>query len=65
MWQQLIVGVLVLAAAVYAARKLGPRRWRMKPGGAAAGGCGCHQGGVPCVDTKNSDNEKHTGVDAK
>jgi len=47
MWQQLIVGVIVAAAAVYAARTLGPRRWRRRPrgavpgGGAAPGPCGC------------------------
>jgi hypothetical protein len=51
MWQQVIVGVVVIAAAVYAARKLGPRRWRAKAG-AAAGGCGCDKGGLPCQETK-------------
>ena len=55
MWQQLIVAVLVIAAAVYAARMLGPRRWRRKSRGAAAGskgdagagpcGCGKDEGG--------------------
>jgi hypothetical protein len=52
MWQQIIVGVLVIAAAIYAARKLGPRRWRAKGSGAAAGGCGCDKGGSACQDTK-------------
>jgi hypothetical protein len=51
MWQQIIVGVLVLAAAAYAARKLGPRRWRARDK-AAAGSCGCDQGGTPCHETK-------------
>jgi hypothetical protein len=46
MWQQIIAGLLVIAAALYAARALGPRRWRRKKGGAgtkAAGSssCGC------------------------
>ena len=52
MWQSFIVAVLVIAAAVYAARRLGPRRWRRKARGAAVGGadasaCGCgkDQGG--------------------
>lgn len=52
MWQQIIVGVLVVAAAIYAARKLGPRRWRAKPGVEAAGGCGCDKGGSPCQEPK-------------
>jgi len=39
MWQQLIVAVIVIAAAVYAARMLGPRRWRRRtaPGGVVSG----------------------------
>jgi hypothetical protein len=46
MWQSFIVAVLVIAATIYAARRLGPRRWRRKARGAAAGGadasaCGC------------------------
>jgi len=49
MWQQLIVALIVIAAAVYAARVLGPRRWRRRatPVGAAGaagnadGQCGC------------------------
>jgi hypothetical protein len=46
MWQDIIAGVLVIAAAVYAARTLGPRSWRRKSGGAKAkaagpGECGC------------------------
>ncbi len=53
MWQQLIVAAIVIAAAVYAARVLGPRRWRRRAGassapgavkgaaGNAAGPCGC------------------------
>ena len=48
MWQQVIVGIIVLAAAAYAARVLGPRRWRRRttggaPGtdGGASGQCGC------------------------
>ena len=52
MWQDLIVGALVLAAAVYAARKLGPRRWRAQGKGAAADGCGCDKGGSPCHEAK-------------
>jgi hypothetical protein len=53
MWQYLIVGLLVIAAALYAARALGPRRWRGKGrGGAvvkgAAGDCGCTKDGKPC-----------------
>jgi len=55
MWQQIIVGVLVVAAAIYAARKLGPRRWRAKPHGApGADGCGCSKDGSPCQDSKRS-----------
>jgi hypothetical protein len=52
MWQQLIVGVLVLVAVVYAARKLGPRRWRARDGATAAGGCGCDKDGLPCHEAK-------------
>ena len=54
MWQYLIVGMLVLAATVYAARKLGPRRWRAKQSGAVAAGkgvagqCGCGKEGNGC-----------------
>jgi hypothetical protein len=35
MWQQLVAGVIVLAAAVYAARTLGPKRWRRRQRDAA------------------------------
>jgi NADH:ubiquinone oxidoreductase subunit 3 (subunit A) len=42
MWQQLIVAVIVIAAAVYAARVLGPRRWRRRAN--APGECGCGKG---------------------
>jgi len=57
MWQQLIVGLIVIAAAIYAARTLGPRRWRRRSatgsgaGAAAASaaneqcGCGKNDGG--------------------
>ena len=58
MWQQLVVAVIVIAAAVYAARTLGPRRWRRKAAGSVAGanagdvkgaagqcGCGKDEGG--------------------
>ena len=52
MWQQIVVGVLVVAAAFYAARKLGPRRWRAKPIGATdttgTAGCGCDKDGKGC-----------------
>ena len=58
MWQQIIVGVLVVAATIYAARKLGPRRWRQRASAAsgtatgaadsAAGSCGCDKGGDGC-----------------
>ena len=46
MWQSFIVAVLVIAAAIYAARRLGPRRWRRRvrgdaADGAGAGACGC------------------------
>jgi len=47
MWQPVIVAVIVIAAAVYAARALGPRRWRRRPAagnasrGAADAQCGC------------------------
>jgi len=47
MWQYIVVGALVLAATVYAARKLGPRRWRAKQSG-AAGNCGCSKDGKAC-----------------
>lgn len=47
MWQQIIVGVIVIAAAVYAARVLGPRRWRRRAGtGAATGAPGAAGGAV-------------------
>jgi hypothetical protein len=36
MWQQLVVALIVIAAAVYAARTLGPRRWRRRPASGAA-----------------------------
>ena len=56
MWQYSIVGLLVLAATVYAARKLGPRRWRQRAGASAApvagkgatGQCGCAKEGGGC-----------------
>ena len=52
MWQQIVAGVLVLAAAAYAARKLGPRRWRARAAPSAAGkageSCGCDKGGDGC-----------------
>ena len=58
MWQQLIAGALVIAAAIYAARTLGPRRWRRRASGAstaaatgakgAAGDCGCGKDGKSC-----------------
>ena len=38
MWQQIIVALIVLAAAVYAARALGPRRWRWRQRSAAGSG---------------------------
>ena len=38
MWQQLIVALIVIAAAVYAARVLGPRRWRRRNGASGAQG---------------------------
>jgi hypothetical protein len=48
MWQNIIVAALVISAAVYAARVLGPRRWRKRTpdlaagaGKGAAGPCGC------------------------
>ena len=44
MWQSIIAMLLVIVAAVYAVRTLGPRRWRRKSrdaSGAGAGGCGC------------------------
>jgi hypothetical protein len=46
MWQQIIAGVLVIAAAVYVARMLGPRSWRRKKRGTTAkapgsAACGC------------------------
>ncbi len=46
MWQQIIAALLVIGAAVYAARMLGPRSWRRKKSGAGAkaagpGSCGC------------------------
>ena len=44
MWQQIIAGVLVVVAALYAARSLGPRRWRRKSrstGKGAGAPCGC------------------------
>jgi hypothetical protein len=59
MWQNIIVALLVIAAAVYAARMLGPRRWRRRASGAAAGAapgaakgaagqCGCGKDGDGC-----------------
>ncbi|MBS0387372.1 MAG: hypothetical protein JSR15_02740 [Proteobacteria bacterium] len=58
MWQQLIVAVIVIVAAVYAARALGPRRWRRRPatgsgasgaaGSAADDPCGCGKDGKGC-----------------
>jgi hypothetical protein len=48
MWQNIIVAALVIAATAYAARVLGPRRWRRKSAATAtdaakgaAGQCGC------------------------
>ena len=50
MWQQLIAGALVIAAAVYAARALGPRSWRRKR---AAGVNSSHGGPCGCGKDKN------------
>jgi len=51
-WQAIVVTVLVVIAAVYAARTLGPRRWRRKPRGAgkdaASSACGCGKQGNGC-----------------
>jgi len=51
-WQQIIAGLLVIAAAVYAARALGPRSWRRKARGAgnkgAGAGCGCDKDDAGC-----------------
>jgi hypothetical protein len=46
MWQSIITAVLVIAATIFAARRLGPRRWRRRErgdpvDGAGAGSCGC------------------------
>ena len=57
MWQQFIVALIVLAAVVYAARSLGPRRWRKRRSAAGAGAaagssadgqCGCGKNGGGC-----------------
>ena len=53
MWQSIIVTLIVIVAAVYAARTLGPRRWRRKPRGAGpapsgGGPCGCGKDGGGC-----------------
>ena len=37
---KLLVVAVVLVAVGYAARALGPRRWRRKPAGKASGSCG-------------------------
>ena len=52
-WQQIIAGLMVLAAATYAARKLGPKAWRFKGRAASAGTaggeeCGCRKEGNGC-----------------
>jgi hypothetical protein len=51
-WQYFVVAVVVAVAAAYAARTLGPRRWRRKPRGAgkdgSAANCGCDRGGNGC-----------------
>ena len=46
MWQPIVASLVVILAAVYVVRTLGPRRWRRKPRGAASeaaasGPCGC------------------------
>lgn len=44
MWQPIIAGLIVIAAGLYAARALGPRRWRRKRTAAntkGTGPCGC------------------------
>jgi hypothetical protein len=53
MWQQIIAGILVVGAAIYAARALGPRSWRRKPRspatkGPGAGSCGCGKDSDGC-----------------
>ena len=40
MWQPIIAGLLVIAAALYVARALGPRRWRRREGGAGTKAAG-------------------------
>lgn len=56
MWQQLMAALVVIAAAVYAARALGPKRWRRRatasnaPGAVKgkAGQCGCGKSDGGC-----------------
>ena len=43
MWQDLIVGLLVVLAALYVLWRLMPGRWRERLGG-QAGGCGSSTG---------------------
>jgi hypothetical protein len=53
MWQQIIAVILVILAAIYVARTLGPRSWRRQGRGSAgkapgAGPCGCGKDGDGC-----------------
>jgi hypothetical protein len=52
MWQPLIAGLIVAAAAVYAVRALGPRRWRRKQCG--AGGTDVGTGAAKAADARDS-----------
>ena len=47
MGQQIIASLLVIAAAIYAARTLGPRRWWRKSREGSAG-CGCGKDDAGC-----------------
>jgi hypothetical protein len=48
MWQDIIVAALVIAATVYAARALGPKRWRRRSPGLAGGAGKAAVGSCEC-----------------
>jgi hypothetical protein len=50
MWQPIVVSLVVIVAAAYVVRTMGPRRWRRKARGpgAGAGDCGCGKGQGSC-----------------
>jgi hypothetical protein len=57
LWQELLVGLIVLLAALYALRQWLPATWRERLGLKAAAGCGACKacGGARCSSTPQTE----------